>query len=226
MQGSSAPASVWSFLDSYASVVGLANRIERFTLFDERGNEVQVRKLAPGQFNSPKPAPRFRYEVNLKPPVMAADSAMVSWLNNERGLLMLKDLLPLSFRRDKGGPGAIMRFTLPEHWRAYSSEIETGTDEFDVRDVDQAVFAVGAQLRASQINESGMLFSLVTDGDWAFADREALELAGKVLKAHREVFGAMPAKQGNLILFPFPQAVGPSQWSAETRKSTVTLLMG
>src|SRR5205807_1591093 len=51
-------------------------------------------------------------------------------------------------------------------------------------------------------------------------------LAGKVLKANREVFGAMPAKQGSLILFPFPQAVGPSQWSAETRKSTVTLLMG
>src|SRR5207248_5063564 len=75
-------------------------------------------------------------------------------------------------------------------------------------------------------NESGMLFSLVTDGDWAFADREALELAGKVLKAHREVFGAIPAKQGSLILFPFPQTVGSSQWSAETRNSTVTLLMG
>src|SRR6266550_1438914 len=52
VEGSSAPASAWSFLDSYASVVGLANRIERFTLFDEGGSEVQVRKLAPGQFNS------------------------------------------------------------------------------------------------------------------------------------------------------------------------------
>src|SRR5256714_305315 len=35
VEGSSGPATVWSFLDSYASVVGLANRIERFTLFDE-----------------------------------------------------------------------------------------------------------------------------------------------------------------------------------------------
>jgi len=71
-----------------------------------------------------------------------------------------------------------------------------------------------------------MLFNLVTDGEWAFSDREVLELAGKVLEAHREVFGAMPAGQANLILFPFPQAVGPNQWSAETRRSTVTLLMG
>ncbi|PYS68153.1 MAG: hypothetical protein DMF73_17510 [Acidobacteria bacterium] len=226
VDGSSPPASVWSFLDSYASVVGLANRIERFTLFDEGGNEIQVRKIAPGHFDSPKPAARFRYEVSLKPPAFAMDSAMVSWLNQERGVLMLADLLPLSLGRKTGGSSAIVRFTLPEQWRVYSSEIEKTQNEFDVRDVNQAVFAVGARLRASQISESGMLFSLVTDGDWAFADREALELAGKVLKANREVFGAMPATQGNLILFPFPQAVGPSQWSAETRKSTVTLLMG
>jgi len=47
-----------------------------------------------------------------------------------------------------------------------------------------------------------------------------------VHKAHHEVFGAMPSKQGTLILFPFPQTVTASKWSAETRGSTVTLLMG
>ena len=221
VEGRSAPASVWSFIDSYASMVGLANRVERFTLIDEAGNEIQPRKIAPGHFDSPKAAARFRYEVSLKPPLMASDSAMVSWINNDRGLLMLADLLPLSFRRD-----AIITFTLPQQWRVYSSEIAKGQNQFEVRDAGRAVFAVGSQLRASQINESGMLFNLVTDGEWAFADREALELAGKVLKAHREVFGAMPAAQASLILFPFPQAAGSSQWSAETRRSTVTLLMG
>jgi hypothetical protein len=226
VEGRSAPASVWSFLDSYASMVGLANRVERFTLIDEGGNETPARKIAPGQFDSPKPAARFRYEVSLKPPLMAPDSAMVSWINDSRGLLMLADLLPLSFRRNGNDSNAIIRFTLPQQWRVYSSEIAKGQNEFEVRDAGQAVFAVGSQLRTSQINESGMLFNLVTDGEWAFADREALELAGKVLKAHREVFGAMPASQASFILFPFPQAVGPSQWSAETRRSTVTLLMG
>src|SRR5207245_10372348 len=168
-------------------------------------------KIAPGQFDSPKPAARFRYEVSLKPPAFAMDSAMVSWLNQERGLLMLADLLPLSLGRKTGGSSAIVRFTLPEQWRVYSSEIEKTQNEFDVRDVNQAVFAVGARLRASQISESGMLFSLVTDGEWAFAGREALGLAGRVLKAHREVLGAMPAKQGSLILFTFSYTVGQSQ---------------
>lgn len=226
VEGRSAPASVWSFLDSYASIVGIGNRVERFTLIDEDGKEIQPRKIAPGQFNSPKPAARFRYEVSLKPPLMAPDSAMVSWINNDRGLLMLSDLLPLSFRRDGNSSNAIIRFTLPQQWRVYSSEIAKGQNEFEVRDAAQAVFAVGSQLRTSQLNESGMLFNLVTDGEWAFSDREALELAGKVLKAHREVFGTMPARQASLILFPFPQAAGPNQWSAETRRSTVTLLMG
>src|SRR6267154_5782681 len=83
VEGRSAPASVWSFLDSYASMVGLANRVERFTLIDEDGHETPARKIAPGQFDSPKPAARFRYEVSLKPPLMAPDSAMVSWINDD-----------------------------------------------------------------------------------------------------------------------------------------------
>src|SRR5712671_4626192 len=113
VEGRSAPASVWSFLDGYASMVGLANRVERFTLIDEGGNEIQPRKIAPGQFDSPKAVARFRYEVSLKPPLLAPDSAMVSWINNDRGLLMLADILPLSFRRDSNGSNTIIRFTLP-----------------------------------------------------------------------------------------------------------------
>src|SRR5690242_14930848 len=77
VEGGCQPATIWSFRDSYAGVVGLANRVERFTLFDQFGNEIQPRKIAPGQFDSPKPATRFHYEVSLKPPLLAPDSAMV-----------------------------------------------------------------------------------------------------------------------------------------------------
>jgi len=50
-------------------------------------------------------------------------------------------------------------------------------------------------------------------------------LAAKVLKAHRDVCGSMPAKQSTLIVLPF-QGLLTDRWSAETRGSTVTLLMG
>src|SRR5437867_2788191 len=49
----SGPATLsWSFPDSYAGVPGLANRVEKFQLFDSHGQEIPVRKLAPGQFAS------------------------------------------------------------------------------------------------------------------------------------------------------------------------------
>jgi predicted metalloprotease with PDZ domain len=70
-----------------------------------------------------------------------------------------------------------------------------------------------------------MAFNLVADGTWAFTDSEASELAVKVLKAHRDLFGSMPSKQSTLILLPF-QGLLADRWSAETRGSTVTLLMG
>jgi len=71
-----------------------------------------------------------------------------------------------------------------------------------------------------------MTLRLVADGEWVFADGEALKLGADVLKIYREVFGAKPSTQGTLILLPFPQPAPASKWSAETRGSTVTLLMG
>jgi len=51
-------------------------------------------------------------------------------------------------------------------------------------------------------------------------------MAGDILKAHRQIFGAIPEGRASLILLPFPKSGAPTQWSAETRGSTVTLLMG
>src|SRR3954469_19693645 len=61
IEGTGAPETKWSFLDSYAGMVGLAGRIEKFALADAGGSEMEVRKLAPGQYESSKAATRFRY---------------------------------------------------------------------------------------------------------------------------------------------------------------------
>jgi predicted metalloprotease with PDZ domain len=230
------PVRIWSFPNSYAGVTELGNRIERLEAFDTAGAEIPVRKIAPGQFEATTAAPRFRYEVNLAPPAQISDAARVSWLTFTRGLLMLADLLPTNRSEEgKAGDGekkraatesAIVRVKAPDSWAVYSNENQNAAGDFTVPDVDRAVFAVGSQLRSSQVSASGMTMRLVTDGEWAFADSEALKLGADVLKIDREVFGAMPSKQGTLILLPFPQSAATSKWSAETRGSTVTLLMG
>lgn len=220
------PRSDWSFRDSYAGVLGLGNRIERFAAQDQSGAEIPTRKLAPGQFDSAKAASRFRYEVNLTPPLSSADSARVSWLNRRHGLLMLADLLPILSDKTPRDTAVIVRFQAPESWAVQPNGDESPQAAVQVSDIDRAVFAVGISLRTSRLTESGMSFRFITDGEWAFADGDVVEMAGRILKAHREVFGAMPAKQGTLILFPFPGPAGANQWSAETRDATVTLLLG
>src|SRR5438270_7603241 len=49
------PSSSWSFPDSYAGVLGMANRVEKFQLLDPQGREISVRQIAPGQFSSSVP---------------------------------------------------------------------------------------------------------------------------------------------------------------------------
>ncbi len=155
-------------------------------------------------------------------------------MSRDRGLLMLSDLIPLpsavnqpsSLINVRNEVSATVQLQLPDSWRAYSSEKEKSAGAFEVADAGQAIFAIGTHLRVSQVTESGISLTLVADGEWAFTDRDVLEMAGRVLKTEREVFGAMPAKQGTLIIYPFPQTVSASEWSAETRGSTVTLLIG
>src|SRR6266571_3778269 len=227
IEGNCEPTKVWSFRNDYAGISDLGARVDGLKLFDPAGAEVPARKIAPGQFEAATAAGKFRYEVNLAPPARASDAARVSWLNKEQGLLMLADLLPVSQSKSANSRGDVkVLFKLPAFCAVYSNEKESAQGGFKVADADRAVFVVGIHLRSSRTNVSGMTFGLVTDGDWAFADGEALKLGADVLKIDREVFGAMPSKQVTLILLPFPQPAAVSTWSAETRGSTVTLLMG
>ena len=227
IEGNCEPTKVWSFRNDYAGISDLGARVDGLKLFDPAGAEVPARKIAPGQFEAATAAGKFRYEVNLAPPARASDAARVSWLNKEQGLLMLADLLPVSQSKAANSRESVkVLFKLPAFCAVYSNEKESAQGGFEVAAADRAVFVVGTHLRSSRTNVSGMTFGLVTDGDWAFADGEALKLGADVLKMDREVFGAMPSKQGTLILLPFPQPAAVSMWSAETRGSTVTLLMG
>lgn len=238
IEGNCAPTAVWSFRDSYAGIMNLGGRVEGLRLFDAGGTEILSQKIAPGQFQAAKPASRFRYEITLAPPVRGADGARVSWLNGDRGLLMLGDLLPTfssgtpdriggEKAKDKDAATHVsVRLSLPEGWVAYANEGQNPGGEFEVADADSAVFAVGNHLRISRTTTSGTTLSLVAAGEWAFTDSEALDLAGKAFKAHADVFGGAPSRQATLILFPFPQSGAPDKWSAETRGSSVTLLIG
>ena len=214
----------WSFRNTYARIVGLAERIDNFRGSDARGREVSVRKLAPGEFRSTEDVATVSYEVILTPPSNLGDMSHVSWLTEEHGFLMLGDLLP-QFGSDF--PGAInLTLDLPLNWLGASSVDPIGKGRYVVTQPEQAVFLVGHSLRTKDIRIGATGIKVVTGNRWAFKDSDVDKLVVKLIKENSTVTRHQLSGKVALLLVPFRGAVGPDRWSAETRGRNVVLLMG
>ena len=203
----------------------LGSRIENLKLEDSDGNSVSVGRLAPGEYEAALPASKFHYEIRLEPPGQASDAAYVSWLAAERGLFVLGDLLPELVNDGNGRKAARIKFDLPG-WEVVTNENRNAAGEFEVGDVARAVFLAGPNLRQSRQQIGSIDFRFVATGNWAFSDGDALDLAAKVIGTYSDLFGGSPFERAMLIITPFPVAVSAERWSAETRGSTTTLLLG
>ncbi|MBA3768852.1 MAG: hypothetical protein H0W99_18105, partial [Acidobacteria bacterium] len=217
---------VWSFRNSYASVIGIGERIENLTLFNAQGATVPVRKLAPGEWKADGPATRFSYEVKLDVPVMATDAAYVSWLAGDYGFLMLGDLLPLSTNTDGRATTAHLDLALPPGWSAFTTATKGTGGRYEIKDTEHSIFFVGQKLREKRATIGATDFAFVTTGEWAFTDEDAARMAQSILKEHAETFGGTAQRRAMLVLAPFPRPMGAERWSAETRGNTVVLLSG
>jgi predicted metalloprotease with PDZ domain len=217
----------WAFRNTYAGLVGLGERVENLTLTDALGGNIPVRKTAPGEYQATAEAARFSYEVKLEAPTFTTDSAYVSWLSPERGVLTPGDLLPRRADTGSASQSFTIGFALPAGWSVFTNEARTADGQFAVRDQDGARFFVGRDLREKRLRAGSMDFSLVVAGEWAFTDEEVAEAAQSILKEHERTMGGAPAQaRVMLMLWPFPRSVGAERWSAETRGGSVLLLSG
>jgi hypothetical protein len=223
---SGVPQKSWSFRDTYAGVLGLGRRVRNFQAVDTPGARNSVRELAPGHFEFGTSVARVTYEVDLTPPTRASDAAFVSWLNKERGILQLNDLLPVIIRRP--GSAKVPVFTTvyaPEGWSTYVNEEVASMRASGFGAAEDGIIIVGKNVRRS-VHGSGHLFKLLIDGAWAFSDEEAMDTLLKVIRLHSEI-GTPPCDQVTLVVSTFPAgAIAANTWSAETRGCNVVLLMG
>jgi hypothetical protein len=212
------PGSEWSFRNAYAGVLGLAERIEQFQAFAPDGKDLNARKIVPGEFRSERVATKIEYVVKLPPP-QASGVAHVSWIAGDYGLLMLADLLP------EWLPSLEVEFSLPDGWTAQSAYQADASRKFQVRQPEKTVFLIGRSLRKQTKRVESRGLNLVVNGAWPFKDEVVLNAASKVLERYRELTGfplpAMPV----VLLAPLPLATGEVKWRAETRGSTVVLLI-
>ncbi len=206
----------WSFRNAFAGAVGLGERIKEFQGY-RAGKTISVNKLATGEFRSVEKADRITYvlETPLQRP---ADLAHISWLTQESGLFMLGDLLPESI-------GAIsIGFGLPEGWVVESSLDYDKKGVYYSEHPEECVFFVGQRLRNVSKSVQGMDLRISIQGSWPFDDEKVLKSAAKLMEFYSNLTNFKLRKRTAVFIVPMPAGVS-SQWKAETRGSTVVLLL-
>lgn len=203
------PSRLWSFRNAHAGVLGIAERIDRF-----RANGVYVRMVAMGEFRSDVAATEIDYVVRLRRPT-PADVAHISWLNEDHGFLMFADLLPQRME------AISVEFEVPKGWTIQSTIVPDTDGKYQVSEPDDAIFFVGRSIRKSSQKE---LDSFVT-GTWPFKDSVAVKAAARVMKKYVELTGFPLPARPVVMIAPLPVATGVTKWRAQTRGSTVLLLM-
>lgn len=212
-----------SFLQNIADVADIGRRIENFQAFSKNGNRIEVKKMATGEFQTVEIPNSWRYEVKTEISAKLTDSAHISWLSTDLGVLMLEDLLP-QFNKPTS---AKISFELPNDWRITGSETSIGEKIYNVKNIEKAIFLIGKIFREKTVRLDKNLLNFAFSGEWKFTDDEALEMANSILSEHKSIFKEIPNQKIQIILLPFPQEnTNPDRWRAETRGSTVTIISG
>jgi predicted metalloprotease with PDZ domain len=214
------PVKRWSFLNNYGAVMNLGSRIHDVKARGINGQPVSVRNIAPGEFRSEEEIAEFSYNVRLTNP-RAGDVAHVSWLTPESGLLMFADLLP----RDLTASQSIAEFRLPDMWGVQTAQAENEKHQFVVGDPVKAVFLVGKSQRKVSRTIEGMEIDFVFTGNWPFKEDKVAKGGSKLLKKYLALTDFRLPRKSVVIIAPMPVANSALKWTAETRGSTVIVLL-
>ena len=215
------PTGRWSFRNSYARAVGLAERIEDLQATAGNGEPVNVQKLVAGEFQSHPQATNINYRVKLSKPD-AVNTPHVSWLTADYGLLMLADLLPQDVVSLAYEKRLAVDFDLPQSWMAHSASSGDG-QSFSVEDPDNATFFVGEGIRTISKNVDGMELNMFVSGKWPFVDSKAFDTAARALRNYSSLTRYKLNNKCVVMIAPVAFSSSMTTWRAETRGSSVIL---
>ena len=216
---------VLSFRNTYGGVLGLGERMEMLEAIKATGETIAIRKLAPGEFQTPEKVTRFKYEVNVTEPLRPAQMSHVSWLNGEQGLMMLADLLPVPTKDSASFTSALVMVDMPRGWTV-ASNARKERSQFLTDEPESTVFLMGSAIREKSQQIGSNSLSIITSGKWPFSDNDAIKIARQIIGEYSRVTRFDLKRNAVLMLVPFPGEAGPESWSAETRGNDVVLLLG
>ncbi|HEU4768654.1 MAG TPA: hypothetical protein VFS77_14830 [Pyrinomonadaceae bacterium] len=189
--------------------MGLAERVERF-----RANGRAARKIAVGEYRFDENAGSIDYVVRMRRP-SPGEVAHVTWLTEDHGVLVFSDLLPQAFEAFSA------EFVLPSGWTVQSSISPEENGQYQVYYPDEAVFLVGRSIRKTSKKE----FDTFIAGTWPFKDSVASNAASRVIEKYVDLTGFKLPARSFVMIAPLPVATSMTKWRAQTRGSTVLLLI-
>jgi len=211
--------SSWSFVNEYAEQTDLRDRIVNLKFFDEARRELPLERLSNGRFKLDLKAKYFKYEVISKPDDEI--SANVSWVDEQVGLLLLNDLMPVELL----GKKSLISFKLPDGWRVVSSELQLTPKNFLVSNPEEAVFLIASDIRIQTIKVGITRLEVCFIGDLDFNESEAIESVKEIFSFYQQKFGSTRFSEVRLFVIPFPDKNERlNSWRAETRGATVTII--
>jgi predicted metalloprotease with PDZ domain len=212
----------WSFRNAYAGVLGLAERVEQFRAFADDGKDLGAKKIATGEFRNEASAATIEYVVRLALP-SAADVGHVSWIARDSGFLMLADLLPQQLT------DVLVTFSLSGGWGVATALEPDGQAEagakYHVVAPENAIFFLARMLGRQSKTVNGVVIETLITGSWPFKEATVMKAATKVLEKYLELTGFKLKSKTAVMIAPLPVATGSVKWRAETRGSTVVLLL-
>lgn len=213
------PLQTWSFLNSYAGALGLGDRVQNFRDDSPNVAPISLKRIAAGVFRADRPVMAVTYEVRLAL-TTGKNAAHVSWLTSNGGVLMLADILPQEVTHE-GSIDAL--FELPTGWEIRPLMTLSRPFTYLIDDPGKAVFSVGPFVKASFKMVDGTRLEVAVSGSWSFDDKRVMNAATKVLKKYLEMT-RFKLPIARVLIVPMPVG-GTGQWQAQTRGSTLLLLL-
>jgi predicted metalloprotease with PDZ domain len=234
--GLSGPKVEIRFLDSFAGIERMSDRIFKPRVRDSAGAPLQLEIRGGGLYSFNLPASggaiSLSYEIHFSNALEPAQYALASNLGSEGGHLMVTDLIPRLC--PPGGSTAAcgntlrLRVEAPSGWKlaTLATMVGRNSDWFEITDRESAVIFLG-QFRERVIkvtDKSGGSIRLAIAGLWPFTDQQVEELVGAIARDQAQQMQGTEAGDFLVTLAPFPIPMTGRRSSGLARGHSIILL--
>jgi hypothetical protein len=163
----------------------------------------------------------WSYTVDLSSQETFLGVAHVSWVDNQRGVLRLSDLLP----QPTSWKSALVTLELPPEWHSFDSHIKARNNFVrPYRNVDKGVIVIGTEWRYTDVRLSPGFFRLLYSVEWQFGRPEAEAFLTEIFDHYAREFSLTPGREFQVALLSLPKFDPNGGWAAETRASNIFII--